>query len=257
MKLAVIAAGVTSLQNKEVETAIHKLAFTITTPTADVPAGTGSTRKRTSEEFASICANATLSIVKQSAYGNENLMTRLKLSDIAEISTYHEGVVEIDLNDAGTHYVTKFTVEISDAAFRLDDSAKLIISIEDKPTTSVMEINAIDHPITTNQYIKYENKYCNANTPKDFPIDGHYCLAIPNNVYSALDLHYNTGRVISVPVEEMRQNMVDSEEEVIRYKGLHIGGFANWITIGLEGVKKVTVTNSSNSNIMLLKGQTV
>lgn len=255
MRLATLAAGVTSLTNKEVETALHKLVFTFTTPTADVPAGSGSIRSKAAAEFASICGSAALSIVKQSASGNENLMTKLLIKDIAEISTNHEGVVEIDLNDAGTHYVCKFTVEISEFAFRLDDSAKLIINLENKVSNAVLDIDAMDHPVTSSEYIKYENKYVNENTPKDFPVGDHYLLAVPDTNYSSLDLHYSSGRVISYTRDEIRQMVVDSEEEVIRWKGLHVGGYAKWICILLEGVNKITVTNNANSNIMLLRKQ--
>lgn len=241
MRIASLAAGTVALTNQTIETSIHKLGFTFKPSSI-----TATTAEAIVQE---VIGTTKITLIKQDGASTETLLQRLSLADVAEISAYNEGVVFIDT----TAKVVEFTLEISNAgAFKLDDSAKLILNIDDKPNVA-LDIEALDHMIQTHEYIRYEARFVNANSTKDFSIENHYAVAVPADILDAIELNYENGKVLKLSQSEAKKLLRDSQDPILNLDGKTTYGYAKFLVLAVDHCHKISVTTTDNQNIYLLR----
>ena len=244
MRITTLALADTSLLNKEIESAVHKLSFTIAGAIAD---GT------LSDMFYTMIGGAKLTMQKQGG-GNDTISQSLQLSDLAEIGTYNEGF--IDLESSGGNATLKFTVEVAlNAAFKADDNTKIVLNIENKVAGYTWAIDAIDHANKTLSYIKYDNKYLNPNVSKDFPCAEHYAMAVIVADIVAVELYYDNNSVVKLSRYEYEQMLRDSQDIVGSKNGAVKHGYLDdgFGVINIENCWKVSLTCSQPTNAIFVK----
>ena len=256
MRIVSLASGDTLVSNKELETAVHKLAFTFN----GVMAALAETAKpNIQSHLDTIINNTSLTLTKQDGFTTDTLIQDIKLKDLGEISTFHEGVIKITRAfDAGVGAnntcAIEFTVEIDEeSALAMDDKAKLMLSVANKPTGVTLAIDVIDSPINGNIYSKYESKFVNANVAKDFRIEEHYAVALPIASLTSLELHYSNGKVMKLTADEIKKIKFDDQDETIIINGLVTAGVFNWAVLDVRACTKLNVILSSSTNFYLLK----
>ena len=254
MQIAVLNGATPSLTNKELETGVHKLRFAFS------GIGAQSAEVLTPDAaaiFAALIGDTKISLSRQDATNTVTLMQTLLLREIAEASTFHEGVITItrkyDNAVANNNTIdVEFSVEISEEAFKGDDGQKVILNLEGKPANVSCTIDAIDHPENSTRVIKYENKYLNANVSKDFPCDGHYAAALPISKITSLELRYRNGKTVKMSQSEVRQTILDGQDPVYNING-KVAFIGTIGVVSLVGVYEIGVTLTDNSNIYLMR----
>ena len=252
MEIAVLPIGVTSLTNKEIETSIQALAFTLT-------AHGVWTDPKVALDY--IIAGAEINIQKQSGSDTQTLIQSLRIADLAEICTHNEGVIHIlspnPLSPLKT--VVKFTIEVCNGgALLLDDNSKLLVAFNNFPADEIqITVDAIDHPQSTDTYIRYEAKFCNANVSKDFNIEAAYAMSLPIDKVKALELTYSNGKNVKLTKRELEMILLMAQDPVYNFNGRTHFGVGFFATLSVEAVITARVTLTENSNFYLLKNQNI
>lgn len=248
MEISVLNLGTTNLTNKEIETAVQSLSFTMTavTPAATDAAGI----------LTAILGTSEMNLQKQNGTDTQTLIQSLPLRDLAEICTHNDGVIRIFTSGANT--VVSFTIEISNnGALHLDDNSKLLFALSGIPATTSVAIDGIDHPVNTELYIRYESKFVNALVSKDFSIDAAYAIALPIGNLKALELTYRNGKNVKFSKREVEQVLVMSQDPIYNLNGLVTVGFGKYAVLSCEDVMSARVTLDASTNFYLLKNQNI
>lgn len=248
MEISILNLGTTSLTNKEIETAVQSLSFTMTavTPAATDAAGI----------LAAVIGSAEMNLQKQNGTDTQTLIQSLPLRDLAEICTHNDGVVRIFKSGANT--VVSFTIEIcNNGALHLDDNSKLLFALSNVPATTSLTVDGLDHPVNTPLYIKYESKFVNALVSKDFSIDAAYAIALPIGNLKALELTYTNGKNVKFSKREVEQVLAMSQDPIYNLDGLITVGYGKYAVLSCEDVITARVTLDSSTNFYLLKNQNI
>lgn len=253
MEIVNLPAGFGSITNKEIETGVQSLAFHFTgVSAASLINGLQNIRQIMSD----VIGGAEMNIQKQDGSDTQSLIQSLKIVDLAEICTHNDGVISI--RRIADNVTIDFTIEVSTGgALQMNDNGKLMFAINNVPATSELIIDAIDHALATKAYIKYESKYVNANTSKDFLIDAAYAVALPTNGVKALELTYENGKNVKLSDREIQQILRDSQDMIFTVNGVLTLGSYSWSVLSVEHVQSMRLTLDSSANFYLLKNQTL
>lgn len=259
MKIATLNGATAALTNKEIEASVHKLGFTFAGVTDTL--ATPEASPDPDSIIDDLIGDTEITISRQDGSNTDVLINRLKIRDVAEISTHNEGVVFITRAysaTAGDNLATiEFTLEIANgAAFKLDDASKLLLNIEGKPANMTLDIETIDHPIVGKNYIAYDTKYVNANSSKDFAIEQHYAMALPVADVTTVELHFTNGKSIILTKTEIQKLTRDAQDEVFIINNKVIYGYYVWAVLSVEECWKATLLLTAGKNIYLIKNQT-
>ena len=230
MEIVNLIAGQTSVSNKELETAVHKLLFVFegASDGTDV-AGI----------LADLVGDAEMTLTKQDGNGNVPLHPQLLIRDLGEISTFETGAITIETTSPGNYRVS-FTVDITEGgALKLNDRAKLLFNLKSKPAASVLSIDALDDFSYTSSYIKYDKKFVNANTRKDFVLKPNqdYMAAIQLDKIKEIGLFYPISRkTVRYSQREIKQLLLDRSWSVVDNDGAMVLGVFNLALLDLRGV---------------------
>lgn len=258
MKIATLNGATAALTNKEIESSVYKLGFTFEGVVATL--ATPEATPDPASILTTLIGDTEITISKQDGQNTSVLINRMKLKDVAEISTHNEGVIFISRAysaTAGDNLATiEFCLEVSnDAAFKLDDQAKLILNIEGKPANMTLDVETIDHPNVGNQYIAYDSKFVNLGASKDFAVEQHYAVAVPIADTTSIELHYNNGKSVILTASEVKKTLRDSQDEIFIINNKTIYGCYTWAVLSIEQCYKITVLMSASKNIYLIKNQ--
>jgi hypothetical protein len=253
MKIAIIPSGTTALVNKEIETSVNKLLFDVVFLEAnDAAALTDQSMEAAKAAILKVLGTSTATLTKETQGNTITIWNKVPLEKLAEASTNNGGVIRIDVLADRTRL--RFTVELSvDSANTLNDSAKMILSIDNKVSASSMDISAMDHPVSANSLLKYEARSLDANVAKDIDTKTTSVLVIPVDSLDRAEVYYNNGRQIIMSQDELKQQMFDSQDPVIAFNGNTFYGYLNHCVLNVENVWKVSLTMTSNQNIYVIK----
>lgn len=248
MEIAILSNSQSALTNKEIETSVQSLSFTLTraTPAATDVAGI----------LTAIVGSTEMNLQKQNGSDTQTLIQSLSLRDLAEICTHNEGVIRVTVDGGNT--IVSFTIEIcNDGALQLDDNSKLMLALSGVPTGTALTIDGIDHPANTPLYIKYESKFVNAGVSKDFNIDAAYAVALPIANLKALELTYTNGKNVKLSKREVEQVVTMAQDPIFNQGGLVTFGCGKFAVMSCEHVVMARITLDASTNFYLLKNQNI
>lgn len=243
-----MAAGQSSLTNKEIETSVSELSFTVTGPHG------GATTARAILE--AVMGATVISLQKQDTNNTTTMIQRLNVADLAEISAHNKGVVNIIVTGANAEI--GFSVEVAhDSAVPLNDEAKFMYSVDGLPAGTSCTIDAIDHGNVALHHINYDNKFANANVAKDYDIEAAYGLALPVDKVTEVELLFENGRRVKLSKREIKRVLIDSQDVVFCLDGKVQFGHGKWAVLSVEQVSSARVTLSESTNFYLLRNQSL
>jgi hypothetical protein len=255
MEIVSLALGTSSISNREIESPVHRLNFTIT---GRVP-GTNFGTNNLTGILVSLIGSMKINLQKQDGTANETLMENLSVMQLAEMATHGEGCIVIRENYDYTDYVVTFSVEVCpDGALELGEHQKLMLGLSSIPAAAAVVIDALDHPVTSPLYVKYENKFVNANTQKSFAIDNALAIALPRVNFTKLELLYNNGKNVILNKREIEQILMDAEDTIIDDRSVYfITGMHDLYILSVEEAIEAKVTLDASTNFFLIKNQAI
>lgn len=250
MKIANIAAATTVLVNKEISTRIWKL--NIDQSLASVLPVTTATEIKAAIAAAFPPA-AKLTITYQGGMAGTPFRS-ISIADILELSANNGGTVRVESD--GTTLRVRGSIEFSNhGAVQLNEAASIMLNIEGKVSAAIMDVYAMDTNTTARNILDYQTRAFEAAVPKDQNCEGVACLGLPIEVLDTIELFYKNGQKVLLPMEEVKQLLMDGQKPVIMANGKIYIGYFNFAVLNVEECinARITFTAATNAYIVRVK----
>lgn len=247
MKIAYLNAA-TSLINKEIETSVHSLLFDLSFDNVLLV----DTMQNALNMLQTALGSASINLSRENGSETQTLFAKIPLFQLAEMSANNGGVIRIDADGAKVRI--RFSIELSnDGSFRLNDDAKIILNIENIPPARDLSIYALDLPSDATSILQYEKKFLNANVEKDLDTTFSDVFACNIDQLDLIKLYYNNGKMVTLLRDELKVQLLHSQDPILVADGKTYYGYANMATVNVQDCWKISATLNTSETVYIIK----
>ena len=202
--------------------------------------------------------NGKINVTRYSKSGTKQLITSMRLSDLAEICANNEGMIFIKTLKtlAGQAYLrAEFSVELSNVgAIHSDKQDFLVVELNEFTTynsgpgnvglSGTITMSSLGSYVATQEVIKYEPLSLNAGAVSTFDVQGAYAIAV-SDTFTRAFLTSVSGEILQIEANELETLACDIQDIVYNVDGLFLPMY-KWKVLPIQLASKIQLEANAN-----------